>query len=131
MKRFDPNINSDYRTLIIGVFPMNTGYKLLWDDGNIFLEDLCDLGIYIDGNEVLQEYINECFRNTYNGRCLSKMYVVSISSTIENKWGTPRDMIKCINPVGRIDRGNNKFYYQDMSSIDRDRVNYDIDFYEM
>lgn len=130
MKRFDPNINADYRTMIIGVFPMNTGYKLLWQD-NVFLEDIDDLEIYIGGNEVLQDYINECFRNTYDGRCLSKMYAVSISSTIENNWGTPRDMIKCINPVGRIDRGNNKFYCQDMSSVDRDRVNCDINLNEL
>lgn len=130
MKRIDYSKNEEYRTMIIGVLPMDSGYKLLWQD-NVFLEDVDDLKIYIDNSEVLQNYINECFRNTYDGICFSKLYAVSISSTIENNWGTPRDMIKCINPVGRIDRGNNKFFCQEMSSVDRDRVNCDINLSEL
>ena len=114
--------------MIIGVFPMDLGYKLLWREDNVLLEDVCDLGIYINDNEVLQDYINECFRNTYEGRCLSKMYVVSLTSKIENNWGEIKEVINSITPVGRIDRDGNKFYYQDMSSVDKDKVNYDIDY---
>lgn len=128
MKRFNPAINEDYRTMIIGCLPMNGGYKLLWQD-NLFLEDLCDLEIYVDGNEYLQDYIYSCFRNTYDGCNFSKLYVVSISSKVENMWGKTKDMINCINPVGRIDMDpqKNKYCCQDLSCIDRDKINYDID----
>lgn len=132
MKRIDYSKNEEYRTMIIGVLPMDMGYKLLWQD-NIFLEDLCDLEIYIEGNEYLQDYIYSCFRNTYSNFNLSKMYVVSLTSKIENVWDKSREMIESINPVGRIDidRGKNKFFCQEMSSIDRDKVNYSINLNEL
>ena len=132
MKRIDYSKNEEYRTMIIGVLPMDMGYKLLWQD-NIFLEDLCDLDIYIEGNEYLQDYIYSCFRNTYADSKLSKMYVVSLTSKIENVWDKTREMIESITPVGRIDidRGKNKFFCQEMSSIDRDKVNYSIDLNEL
>ena len=132
MKRIDYSKNEEYRTMIIGVLPMDMGYKLLWQD-NIFLEDLCDLQIYIEGSEYLQDYIYSCFRNTYSDSKLSKMYVVSLTSKIENVWDKSREMIESITPVGRIDidRGKNKFFCQEMSSIDRDKVNYSIDLNEL
>ena len=132
MKRIDYSKNEEYRTMIIGVLPMDMGYKLLWQD-NIFLEDLCDLEIYIEGNEYLQDYIYSCFRNTYSNFNLSKMYVVSLTSKIENVWDKTREMIESITPVGRIDmdRGKNKFFCREMSSIDRDKVNYSIDLNEL
>ena len=42
-------------------------------------------------------------------------------------------MIESITPVGRIDidRGKNKFFCQEMSSIDMDKVNYSIDLNEL
>ena len=133
MKRIDYSKNENFITQIIGVLPMNLGYKVLWTD-NILLEDICDLGIYINNNEVLQDYINECFlRNTYEGQCLSKMYVVSTTSKIEQSWGEVKETINSIIPVGRIDmdRRKNKFFYQEMSSTDKDIVNYGINFREL
>ena len=132
MKRIDYSKNENFTTQIIGVLPMDLGYKVLWTD-NILLEDECDLGIYIDGNEYLQDYIHSCFRNTYDGHCLSKMYVVSSSSKIEQSWGELKETINSIIPVGRIDmdRRKNKFFYQEMSSTDKDIVNYGINFREL
>ena len=132
MKRIDYSKNENFTTQIIGVLPMDLGYKVLWTD-NILLQDICDLGIYIGGNEYLQDYIHSCFRNTYEGQCLSKMYVVSTTSKIEQSWGELKETINSIIPVGRIDmdRRKNKFFYQEMSSTDKDIVNYGINFREL